>query len=392
MNGQAHGWSTVTAILPRRYLAPVTEAVTRESGTSALVWDARGTLLRENWYSQLLPSISPAKEVLQLLVPDYEVERVVSTVVEAGRLHLQATGAVFCTGCDDVHYGKAFHRWPTDERAHPDASHNLRENLDVIYCIVEPDRTEAIAKAAIRAGAHGPVVYFGEGRGLRDRLGWLRITKQQNKEVITVLAESSDAEQVFAAMAKAGQLQLPGRGFMFRMPVETGMFNLPSRVAHHHHAASMQQIINTIDHLTGHTHWRDQEVFNAGGEVKAAGIDFLAREAAREAEPQRMLQAIVLRERSDHLIDILLDGGAAGVNVSHARFAAQDGAGELAGARLNLEYSMLRCVSTEARASELHTMACAKAAEAGIEDVCLYTQPVAEIATYVPGARDFRAA
>ena len=88
MNNQASGWSTVTAVLPRRYLAQVTDAVTRNSGTSALVWDARGTLLRESWYSQMLPSISPAKEVLQLLVPDYEVERVVSTVVEEGRLHL----------------------------------------------------------------------------------------------------------------------------------------------------------------------------------------------------------------------------------------------------------------------------------------------------------------
>ncbi len=384
--------STVTAILPRRYLTEVTEAVTQKPGSSALVWDARGTLLRDKWYSQFLPSISPAKEMLQLLVPDYQVESVVSTIVEVSKLHLQATGAVFCTGCDDLYFGSEFHRWPTDQQEHPEASHNLHENLDVIYCVVEPDRTDAIAKAAVRAGAHGPVVYFAEGRGLRDRLGWLRITKQQTKEVITVLAESSDAEEIFSAMAKAGQVHLPGRGFMYRVPVGTGMFNLPSRITHHHHEASMQQMIHAIDHLTGHTHWRDQEVFSLGGEVKAAGIDFLSQQAGVVAEPQRMMSSIVLRSQADQMIDILLDAGAAGVNVSHARYAAQDELCEIAGARINLEYSMLRCVTSRRRVGSLHVTASEAAKAAGIEDLCMYTQPVAEVATYVPSEREHRAA
>lgn len=384
--------STVTAILPRKALTEVSQAVTQTAGSSALLWDARGTLLREHWYDSLLPSISPAKEMLQLLVPDYEVPRVVSTIVEVGKLHLQSTGAVFCTGCDDVYFGSEFHRWPDDDQEHPEAPHNLRENLDVIYCIVEPNRTEAIARAAIRAGAHGPVVYLGEGRGLRDRLGWLRITKQQTKEVITVLTDSSDAGEVFTAMAKAGQVHLPGRGFMYRMPVATGMFNLPSRVSHHHHAASMQQMINAIDHISGHSHWRDQEVFSMGGDVKVAGIDFLSDQAEKEAETLLALSGFVLRDQSDQLIDILLDSGAAGVNVSFARFVAEDELCVLAGAKINVEYALLRCIATESEIGKIRGQVCEKAAAAGINDIAVFTQPVGEVATYIRGVKENRAA
>lgn len=380
--------STITAILPRRYLADVAGAVTETAGASALLWNARGTLLREHWYDSLLPNISPAKEMLQLLVPDYEVPRVVSTIVEVGKLHLQSTGAVFCTGCDDVYYGSEFHRWPTDTQAHPEASHNLQENLDVIYCVVEPSRTEAIARAAVRAGAHGPIVYFGEGRGLRDRLGWLRITKQQTKEVITVLADPSDAEAIFAAMAKAGQVHRPGRGFMYRMPVATGMFNLPSRVANHHHAASTQQIINAIDHLSGHSHWRDKEVFSMGDDVKVAGIDFLASRRESNVEPVLALSGIVRRDQSESLIDIVLDSGASGVNVSHTRFVAQNELCDLAGAKINREYTLLRCISSEREIATIREKACEKAAAAGIDDLALFTQPVGEVATYVASASE----
>ena len=141
--------------------------------------------------------------MLQLLLPDNEVDRILDVIVNVGKLHLQSTGAVYCTPCDDIYMGADFKRLPMDHRDDiVDGSHELHENLDVITYIVEPDRTDGVARAAIRAGAHGPIVHFGEGRGLRDRLGWLRITKQAVKEIITVIADSADAAAVFAAMAK----------------------------------------------------------------------------------------------------------------------------------------------------------------------------------------------
>lgn len=385
--------STVTAIIPKASSTRVMEAVTQDPNSSAFLWDARGTLLREQWYSRFMPSISPAKTMFQLLLPDHEVDRMVGLIVEEGRLHQQAAGAVFSTPCDDIHIGKEFHKWPIDKhRRSEDASHDLRENLDVIYCITEPDKTDSIARAAIKAGAHGPVVFFGEGRGLRDRLGWLRITKQARKEVITVIADSSDADEIFAVMAKAGQLHLPGRGFMYRMPVDKGMFNLPSRIAHHHYEANMQQIINAIDHLNGHSHWRDQAVFSVGGEGKGAGLSFLAQQAAANTDKQVCVSMIAQEAVSDTAISMLLESGAPGVNVSQVRFAAADIQNAVAGGRLKIEYALLRCVVPESTANSMTNAVVDAATAVGMLDTCIFTQPVADVATYVPGVRDYRVA
>ncbi|MEM1143083.1 MAG: hypothetical protein AAF671_05895 [Pseudomonadota bacterium] len=386
--------STVTAILPRTQSHRVIDAIKDESRASALVWDARGTLLHEAWYKQLLPSISPAKAMIQLLVPDNEVDRMLSTIVDAGRLHLQSTGAVFCTPCEDVYLGADFHRWPIDHsKPMIDGSHDLHENLDVIYYIVEPERSDAISRAAIRQGSHGPIVYFGEGKGLRDRLGWLRITKQPLKEVISVIVESADAEAVFSAMAKAGQVHQPGRGFLYRIPVEKGMFNLPSRVSQPHHAANMQQIINAIDRLNGHTHWRDQEVFSVGNEGKGAGMDFLDQHSDKEVpRPQASLQAIVPRNDSERLTEIFLEAGVAGINVSHTRQERSGAETQSLESSASTEYSVLRCVMTEEKAIPAAKQVAEEASMAGLQDVCLFRQPVAQVATYVPGSGEFRSA
>lgn len=378
--------STVTAVLPRRYARAVIDAVTREPESSAFVWDARGTLLHEQWFKQLLPSISPVKTVLRLLVPDHDVDRVVGTIVREGRLDLQAAGAVYTIPCDDVYLGPEFHRWPVDHGSGvPDASHGLRENLDVIHCIVEPTRTETVARAAIRAGAHGPIVYFSEGKGLRDRLGWLRITKQPVKEVVTVIAEAADADEIFTAMVKAGQLHLPGRGFIYRMPVEKGLFNLPSRVAHHHYAANMQQIIHAIDRLAGHTHWRDQSVFDVGGDGRGAGLSFLVESAEPADVDHVCVQGIVRRSELEPLVERLRRAGVSGSNVSHVRFAADDGAGPGTQTRLHLEYSLLHCVLEATRAEAVMGTVVEGAADAGILDLCLFRQPVTRVATYTAG-------
>ncbi len=387
---QDHAVSMVTAVLPTPSVAPVSAAVLHEPGSSALVWQARGTLLHDHWWRRWLPPISPAKTMMHLLVPNSEVPRLVSTIVEHGRLHQQATGAVFSTPCEHAYFGTHFHAWPEREGAGVvQSSHNLTENLNIIYCIVGHQLSDRVSKAAINAGAHGPIVYYSEGRGLRDRLGWLRITKEHEKEVLMVIADESDADEVFDAMAKAGELHLPGRGFMYRMIIDRGMFHLPSRVSHHHYEANMQQIINAIDHLSGHTHWRDQAVFNVGGEGRGVGLEELAGER-RELQDQVCLSAIATRDQCPAVMDMLLDAGAPGLNVTYARFAAHEESTGMAGARLNEEYGMLRCITDKSVAAEICSLVERDAEHKGLTDLGIFTNDVPSVATYVPGKKDYR--
>ena len=389
MNHTPEGYATITAISPTRNANEMLESVLKRDGANALVWKARGTLVRDHWRSRWLPAVSPARTMVQMLVPGADADAVVADLVQAGRLDLQATGAVFSTPCDQTLVGSAFRLWPgamdVAARTPPSA---VKDSLQVIYCIVSHAAGDRVARAAMDAGAHGPIVYYSEGRGLRDRLGWLRITKELEKEVLLVMADAADVEEVFSAMAKAGQLHLPGRGFMYRMPVTAGLYNLPSRVSHHHYDANMQQVINAIDHLAGHTHWRDQGSVDLG-EGRGAGIDLLQRHGA-VLEDQRAVTAFVRRDDAAQLMDLLLDAGAPGLNVHHARYAGRQRDSERAGALVNHEYSVLRCITSAPIAECLLEAARVGSAEQGLADLCLLSQEVPKVATYVPGRRNFR--
>lgn len=385
-----HTVSVVTAILPNASAQSVVDDLVTNSGNVALIWKARGTLLHEAWWKRLAPPIGPTKTMLKMLVPTTGAESLVNGIVDGARLHQQATGAVFSTACDAAYLGSAFRALPV---APPDgaAGHDLRSKLSAIFCVVGPQLSDRIARAAINAGAHGPIVYNSEGRGLRDRLGWLRITKQRNKEVLLVLADDGDAEEIFDAMSKAGNLHLPGRGFMYRLGIDQGLFNLPSRISHHRYSADMQQIINALDHVTGHTHWR-ADTPRAVGQGRSAGV--AVPEPANELKDQVCLSALVQRGQSQALIDLLLDAGAPGLSLSYAR-TVRGGRGAEAetavgGARISEEYAMLRCITPQAIAAGICAQVEASAESIGVTDLGLFAVPVPRVATYVPGARDYR--
>ncbi len=381
--------SMITTMLPPASANRVIEAITARPGTSLLSWTARGTVLHDHWLKRWFPPVSPARTALSAIVPEAEAAALVDEIVEVGRLHQQATGAVYSVPAEHTFFGADFHRWPGSSQSAPAKA--AAGNLGIIHCIVDHRLSDRVARAAIAAGAHGPIVYYCEGRGLRDRLGWLRITKEHEKEVLTVIADPGDVEDVFEAMAVAGQLHLPGRGFMYRLNVDRGLFNLPSRFSHHHYPANMQQIINAIDHLAGHTHWRDQSAADIGGGGRSAGLGIRMR--ASTLEDQRCLTGIVNRDQLQVLMDLLLDAGAPGLNVNYARFVARDDDGseeQLYGARINQEYGLLRCVTDVERAAHLARVIEEGAAQAGVSDFCATVTEAPRVATYLPGATDFR--
>ena len=108
-----HRLATVTAVLPNSTAQRVVDGALQESDASAFVWKARGTLLHDHWWKRWVPPISPVKTVLQMIVPESEVARMVGGVVQQGRLNLQATGAVFSTPSQRVYMGSQFQQWQT---------------------------------------------------------------------------------------------------------------------------------------------------------------------------------------------------------------------------------------------------------------------------------------
>lgn len=389
MFSQPQPSSIVTVALPPRVMHDIAEEVANDKHTFALLWRARGSLIHEHWTKKWLPPISPGKSILQVVLPKDRANRFVNRVIQSARLDQQAFGAVFSITSDDVFFGADFDRsaW-TESGSVQAASNTLEDNLHAIYCVVSPKRSDKICKAAIDAGAHGPIVYLGEGRGLRDRLGWLRITKSHDKEVLMVLCDSDHLTSVFDAMAAAGELHLPGRGFMYECEVEHGMFNLPSRTAPQHHDASLQQIVTAIDKLQGHTHWRDQSVFQIGSQGQAVGV---AREDAVAADTSHFrVLAIVADEQLDGLMDLMLDNGATGLNLSSGRLVTNEPALPGADTHVAHRFSSVSAVTDEHTAQRLASIIESQAKENGVSNLCVCITNVPRIATYTPGRIDYR--
>jgi len=395
MFNSKHHISLIKAVLPASSAKSVINDLTSNEVTDVLVSKARGTLLRESWWKSWVPPISPSKTMLQMAVPACDVDNVVNTVITKGRLDKQATGAVFSTPCESAYVGSEFHNLRSKETLNTTKDSNkLSENLNAIFCSVGHQFSDRIAKAAINAGAHGPVVYYAEGKGLRDRLGWLRITKDSEQEIMMVLADNDDVEEIFSAMAKAGEFHLPARGFMYCLPIDKGMFNLPSRIANPHYPANTQQIIHAIDHLTGHTHWRDQAVFDLGTQGKGVGLN-LTHKDKHELTNQICFSTIVNRDQSQDLMDLLLDSGAPGLNVSYSRYVEmgenEEEHHELAHAQINHEYATIRCITNQNIANSVTQAIEEKAESKGIKDICVLAHTVDRIAKYVPSEKDYRA-
>ena len=384
-------FSTVTALLPSNRSGAVIDDIIAQHGASALIWRARGTVLQDQWWQRWMPPISPAKTMLQVLVPDRDVACVIDRVVTKGRLHQQATGAVFSMPCDNVYFGSQYHHWPEPEPgSEPAAAFAGEKKLGIIYCMVSQSRSDRVCRAAINAGAHGPIVHYCEGRGLRDRLGWLRITKEDNQEVLIVLAEEQHVDNVFEAIAAAGEFHRPGNGLMYRMPVDHGMVNLPSRISARNYDANMQQIIRAIDHLSGHSHWRDSGHADAAAEGKS-GSKLITAADDSALRDQVRVSAIVRRGEADAFSDMVLEAGAPGLTVVQTSFSAAEEGCQIAGARVNDEYALYRCILRPDVARHVQGVIRETAESRGINDLCVYTNPVPVVARYVPGGTDYRA-
>jgi len=102
-------------------------------------------------------------------------------------------------------------------------------DLQLITCVVERGRADEVVKAAMKAGAPAATIHFARGSGIRERLTLLlKITISPEKEVIDIVAAAAKADAIFEAMVDAGQLDLPGKGFIYMTPVTRAVTHVPT--------------------------------------------------------------------------------------------------------------------------------------------------------------------
>lgn len=85
----------------------------------------------------------------------------------------------------------------------------------LITCVVQKDCAEPILEAAKNAGAQGATISYAQGTGVRERMGILGVTIDEQKEVIRIVVSEEQSELIFETMYLAGQMDKPGKGIMF---------------------------------------------------------------------------------------------------------------------------------------------------------------------------------
>lgn len=199
---------------------------------------------------------SGAIDLYQFSVPPARSSGIITRLAEALQLNRPGHGTIFAQTC------QAFVNPPEETGGMPPAETaaertDLLRDLAMITCITSMNSSaDELARLALELGTGVPMLTMGSGIGLRDRLGLLRITVPPEKELVRLLVPAQDAEDVMRLFIEKGNLNRPGRGFLFCCPVLWGILDTRLLVGPQQHAATMEQIVAAIDELEKGTAWR----------------------------------------------------------------------------------------------------------------------------------------
>ena len=149
---------------------------------------------------------------------------------------------------------------------------------------------------------------------MRDRLGLLRITIPQEKEILWFLVPPNDSDFVVDVAVRKAGLHEPGRGFLGRTPVRALAVNARMNLDRRRHVATMEQVISTLDQLRGSTDWR---------RITAAAR---RRNAPEPREGDGMARFTLICEEGSAAASVraALDAGAGGATLSRLSRRAPD--------------------------------------------------------------------
>jgi hypothetical protein len=219
---------------------------------------------------------------------------------------LPARGSVYVCDCELLE-GEAGEALPAPSPA-ATRPHPFLTGLSRIVCIVQRGQGTEIARAALDLGFSVPAVTFGEGTGLRDKLGLLRITIPAAKEVLTLVVASTEADEVLDRLVAVGRLDEPGKGFIYKHELSRGLVNTRIFRGRQRAAASMEQIIEAIDGLIGSAEWRTR----AADEGRGGG-------GRRCLEDLCQLTIVCNEGAAGDLVGAAMAAGAAGATVCKCR-------------------------------------------------------------------------
>jgi nitrogen regulatory protein PII len=106
---------------------------------------------------------------------------------------------------------------------------NLTE-VSLITCVVQKGMADAINQSLLDAGVQGATVHQGVGTGIREKMGFLGVAVEVEREIISVLVAKDQLTRIFERVYLAGRLDTPGMGYVYATPLVQAATYVPAHL------------------------------------------------------------------------------------------------------------------------------------------------------------------
>jgi len=194
--------------------------------------------------------------IYRINIPAKYEEGVINRIIEATDLRMGGRGSIFTQPIGLHRFESLSFDTEKLEKLRGNEGKLPHEEHVLLTCIVTRSLGDSLARAILDQGVCVPIAFFGDGVGMRDKLGLMRITVPVEKEIIWFAVPRSDATHLERSIIAKARLDVPGQGFLYKFFVHAPVVNLRVRHGSQVHAATMEQVITALDEVQGSSEWR----------------------------------------------------------------------------------------------------------------------------------------
>lgn len=99
-------------------------------------------------------------------------------------------------------------------------SEKSKSNYEAVFVIVNRGDAKEVVNIATENGARGGTILNGRGSGIHENSSFFSMAIEPEKEIILLLIEKNKINNIIEVIEKTMQINEPGKGIIFTLPVE----------------------------------------------------------------------------------------------------------------------------------------------------------------------------